>query len=185
VTPDPDPSTRYLVPGMFPTVLIRPYEDRDAEGVVANVRAVFDEYEFYWDAEGYCSDLYDVEGSFEAFWVVEHEDRVVGCVGYTSHDLVPGEPGTVDHDRVSATDAALFRMYVRPEARGHRLGERLTLTVMDEARARGRKALELWSDKKLVHAHAMYVRMGARIVGERICPGDPDESPEWGFYLPL
>jgi GNAT superfamily N-acetyltransferase len=74
---------------------------------------------------------------------------------------------------------------VLPEGRGHGLGARLTETVRAQARAQRRRAIELWSDFKLTHAHALYERLGAVRIGQRICPGDPDESPEWGFVLPV
>ncbi len=168
---------------------IRAWRPEDTEGVVATVRSVFDEYGFTWDAEGYCSDLNDAGTEYDRFWVVEHEGQVVGCVGLELHETIPGMPGTatvVDGvPRVAATDCELVRLYVRSEARGCGLGVRLTRTVLNEARGLGRQAVELWSDKKLVHAHLMYQSFGATIVGERICPGDPDESLEWGFILPV
>lgn len=168
---------------------LRPYRDTDQSGVVETMRSVYDEYGFAWDEDGYCSDLKRIPELYERFWVVEHDDEVVGFVGFSLHERVPGEPGSVTSiqgvPRSAATDCELHRLYVRSSARGHGLGVLLTQTVIDEARSRGCQGLEFWSDKKLTHAHAMYQRMGARIVGERICPGDPDESPEWGFYLAL
>ncbi len=169
--------------------IVRPFRPEDTDAVVQVVETVFREYGFSWDPEGYCADLWRVAETYDAFWVAELEGDVVGCVGFELHDPVPGVPGgvaVVEGDvRASATDCELVRLYVLPSARGHSLGRTLTETVRAEAMHRGREAIELWSDKKLVHAHALYERLGASRVGERICPGDPDQSPEWGFRLPV
>ncbi|MCW5939205.1 MAG: GNAT family N-acetyltransferase [Fimbriimonadaceae bacterium] len=167
--------------------LIRAFREADASSVVAVVRRVFDEYGFAWVEDGYCVDLYDVPGHYDAFWVAELQGRVVGGVGLKLHDTLPGQVGEVwSQDgvpRAAGSDCELCRLYVVPEGRGHRLGLLLTETVRAEAQSRGRLAIELWSDFKLTHAHALYERLGAVRIGQRVCPGDPDESPEWGFVL--
>jgi putative acetyltransferase len=168
--------------------LIRRFREGDSTAVVDVVRRVFEEYGFAWEPHGYCEDLGRIGEVYQAFWVVEN-DGIVGCVGFTEHPRIPGKAGIstiVDGvERAAASDCELHRLYVLPEARGQGLGRKLTQTVLDEARRRGRSALELWSDKKLTHAHALYEALGARKIGERICPGDPDLSPEWGFLLPI
>ncbi|MBL8065242.1 MAG: GNAT family N-acetyltransferase [Chthonomonadaceae bacterium] len=170
-------------------MLIREYRDGDGPGVVQSVQATYADYGFSWDADGYCKDLYDVPNSYEWFWVVESENEVVGCTALSLHRRVPGELGQTvvveGTPRVSATDCELHRLYIRPEVRGHRLGEKLLRTTCAKATELGCSTIEIWSDKKLTHAHGLYERLGAIKSGERICPGDPDESPEWGFYLPL
>jgi hypothetical protein len=55
---------------------------------------------------------------------------------------------------------------------------------MNEARHRQCHALEIWSDKLFKEAHQLYEKLGAQCIGDRICP-DPDQSPEWGYLLPL
>lgn len=176
------------------TMLIRPYGPEDAAGVVNTVKTVFLEYGFGWYPDTYCNDVYTVEETYGPpdnwFWVVESPSgEVVGCAGLCLQDRLPGEPGQmveVDGDRrVAGSDCEIVRLYVLPEARGHGLGKRLTLQVMDQARAAGRTHIELWSDKKLTHAHTMYENLGAVRVGDRICPGDPDEAWEWGYVLPV
>ncbi|MBS1715330.1 MAG: GNAT family N-acetyltransferase [Armatimonadetes bacterium] len=173
--------------------LVRPFRPEDTDAVVDAVKTVYDRYGFAWDPEGYCADLFDVARSYpepeNRFWTAEHEGRAVGCVGLMTFGRIPGERGSatvVDGDpRVAGADCELVRLYVHPDAWGLKLGRTLTQTVIEEARARGCDTLEIWSDKKLAHAHALYEGMGAVRVGERICPGDPDQSPEWGFALPL
>jgi hypothetical protein len=44
--------------------------------------------------------------------------------------------------------------------------------------------MEIWSDKKLLDGHRLYEKVGAVLVGERLCH-DPDQSPEWGLVLDL
>jgi hypothetical protein len=44
--------------------------------------------------------------------------------------------------------------------------------------------MEMWSDKRFEDAHRLYQKLGAEVVGERICH-DPDQSPEWGLLLPV
>ncbi len=171
--------------------MIRPFRQGDAPGVVETVREVFDEYGFTWDAEGYCSDLYSPERSYllpgGAFWVAEAEDgTIVACIGLLPHSLLPGELGEgIEFEgqmRAAATDCSLERLYVRLRARRMGLGSALTNLVREEAAVRRYRAIELWSDKKLVDAHRLYESLGARRIGDRIC-NDPDESPEWGFVF--
>lgn len=175
-----------------PIVTIRPATKGDSEGIVATVREVFEEYGFAWDKDDYCADLYDVEAHYLAkgnlFWVAEVGGVVVGTVGLEFFGKVAGELGGVTildgKVRVAGSDCSLERLYVRPSARGQGLGRALTELVINEAHARGREAMEIWSDKKLEDAHRLYGKFGASVVGERICD-DPDESPEWGMLLVL
>lgn len=173
--------------------VVRPVRAEDTDDVVRIVRTVFDVYGFTWEADGYCADLYDVANVYgppdARFWVAEHEGKVVGCVGLELFDRLPGALGDtviVDGDpRVASADCELVRLYVDPGAWGLGLGKTLTQTVLDEAAGQDKTVVELWSDKKLTHAHALYRGLGAQTVGERICPGDPDQSQEFGFALPV
>ncbi|HRI42727.1 MAG TPA: GNAT family N-acetyltransferase [Fimbriimonadaceae bacterium] len=172
--------------------IVRPYRTGDETGVVATVRAVYDEYGFTWDEHGYCADLYDLDGHYGgdafAFWIAETEAGIAGCGGLETFPLVPGEPPALvpgeGLPRLAGTDCGLLRLYVHPEARRQGIGSALFETVIAEARRRGCRALEIWSDKRLLDAHRLYERRGAVRVGERICD-DPDDSPEWGMLLRL
>ena len=156
------------------------------------IKTVYDEYDFPWEPDGYHADLWKIEETYitpgGGFWVAEHDGEVVGAVGLEVFPIIPGPYGeVVDHDgikRIGGADSELMRLYVLGKARGLKLGRRLSETVVEEARKRGRKTLEIWSDKVLTQAHALYQSQGATIVGERLC-SDPTEAPEWGMYIDL
>jgi putative acetyltransferase len=137
----------------------------DSPAAAAVVRAVYDEYGFTWDEEGYHADLRDVEASYAAFFVAERDGRIVGTAGLTGH-------------------GSLERLYVLPQARGSGAGAALFTAVAAEARRRRHSQLEIWSDKRFADAHRLYERLGARVVGERV-HDDPDSSHEWGLVLDL
>ena len=146
-------------------IVVRRARTADSGSASAVVRAVYDEYGFTWDELGYHSDLRDVEAAYSAFFVAELDGRVVGTAGLCAA-------------------GSLERLYVLPEARGAGAGSALLAAVADEARRRGHKRLEIWSDKRFEDAHRLYQRHGARVVGERV-HDDPDSSHEWGLVLDL
>lgn len=160
--------------------------------MVDTIRAVYIEYGFTWEEGGYHADLYDLESHYlrdgHRFWVALCEGRVVGTAALELFDAVPGVLGELvlfeDTVRIGGCDCALQRLYVHPEFRRAGIGSALFDRVLEEARAQGRRAMEIWSDKKLTKAHAMYERYGAVQAGDRICH-DPDQSPEWGMILEL
>jgi GNAT superfamily N-acetyltransferase len=144
---------------------IRRAVSHDSPAAAAIVRAVYEEYGFTWDEEGYHADLRDVEASYAAFFVAERDGRIVGTAGLTGH-------------------GSLERLYVLSEARGSGAGSALLTAVVAEARGCGHVQLEIWSDKRFADAHRLYERHGARVVGERV-HDDPDASHEWGLVLDL
>ena len=157
------------------------------------IKAVYDEYGFSWDPETYHADLYDLDGFYfdrgDLFWVAEVDQQVVGTVALEFFDVIPGQVGALVEiptslPRVGGTDCSLERLYVHPDARRSGVGSQLVETVFAEARKRGRKNLEMWSDKRFGDAHRLYGRYGAEVVADRICD-DPDVSPEWGLLVRL
>jgi GNAT superfamily N-acetyltransferase len=165
----------------------------DVPRVVEAVRLVYEEYGFTWDPEGYHADLYRAHEEYgppsAAFWVAERDGQIVGCMGMRRFPRLAGDVGEIVLDaagarRAGGCDGELVRLYVRPEWRRRGFGRALTLTGIEWARANGVAAIELWSDKRFDKARALYLSLGARIVGERICH-DPDASPEWGMVIPL
>lgn len=151
--------------------VIRIARSVDSVAVAAVVEAVYAEFGFTWEPEGYHGDLADVERGFAGFWVAELDGRVVGTAGLA-------EPSS----GLGGCDCSLERLYVVREARGTGSGSALLQTAIDEARARGRRCLEIWSDKRFVDAHRLYERFGARVIEERV-GDDPDASAEWGLVL--
>jgi len=177
--------------------ILRPAAQADALGAAAVVQAVFEEYGFIWEPEGYHLDLYQLDRFYaqrgHRFWVAERDGRIVGTVALERFSRVEGEagtrvlqegPGGLPQWRIAGCDCALERLYVHPSARRLGLGQALFAQTMTQARADGLQAMEIWSDKRFTDAHRLYQRAGARVVGERICH-DPDQSPEWGLVLPL
>ena len=165
----------------------------DVEEVVRVIRAVYEEYRFTWDPTGYHADLYDLQRHYfdrgHAFWVAQQEEgALIGTGALKFFDTLPGAPGTSrvidDAVRLGGCDCALARLYVHPLARRQGIGSMLVRTVLEEARRRGRRHLEIWSDKRFLNAHRLYGKFGAVPVSERICY-DPDESPECGLLIRL
>ncbi len=171
---------------------IRLATQADSLSAATIVKAVFDEYGFTWDEADYCADLYDLKGHYlelgHPFWVAEFGGEIVGTSALELYDTLPGSIGQPielkGKIRAASSDCSLERLYVHPKARGLGLGTALLRRTIDEAVSRGRKAMEIWSDKKLENAHRLYGHFGVTPIGDRICD-DPDESPEWGFVLGL
>ena len=169
-----------------------PWSERWAEGAVETIRAVYEEYGFTWEPEGYHSDLYDVRGRYLAdghrFWVYVEGETVLGTAALETYLRLSGHVGETvvagSKVRVAGTDGSVERLYVHPSARRRGIASVLMETVAMAAREDGCTALEVWSDKRFEGAHRLYEKLGARVVGERICD-DPDVSPEWGLVMPL
>jgi GNAT superfamily N-acetyltransferase len=164
----------------------------DEPGIQSVIRACYDEYGFTWDPSGYMADIYDLNthylGQGHQFYVAEYNGSVLGTAALTTFSRLPGHQGeAILHGgkvRVASSDCSLERLYVHPQHRRLGIGIALFEHILDAARSRGSTHLELWSDKKLTKAHALYGKYGAVTVGERICD-DPDESPEWGMLVQL
>jgi len=93
------------------------------------------------------------------------------------------EPGTIE----------LVSMWIRPDARGHGIGQALVETVVGWARARGMSRVHLWVAENNGHARLLYERCGFSPTAERQpLPSNPalteigmvreraDESPREG-----
>jgi GNAT superfamily N-acetyltransferase len=91
------------------------------------------------------------------FLVALDDERVIGCVA-----LKP----------LSATDAELKRMYVKPEYRGQRIGLRLVEALIAAAREAGFTKVVLDSHYKMSQAHRVYQGTGFRVIAP------PDDAPD-------
>jgi putative acetyltransferase len=148
--------------------VIEAYAERHGRAAVDVVQAVYREYGFTWEAEGYHRDLYDIDGYYARrggmFWAALVEGRVVGCAGVT----------------VEGRQAELHRMYVFVDFRGRGIGRRLLEAAIDFARARGCASMIIWSDVKFTAAHGLYEEFGFTRFGQRRC-NDPDQALEYGY----
>jgi GNAT superfamily N-acetyltransferase len=87
----------------------------------------------------------------EAAWIAELDGRRVGCVFCVAAD---------------ETTAQLRTLLVHPDARGHRLGSRLTRACVEFARRAGYQRIRLWTNDVLVAARGIYLAEGFRLVEE-------------------
>jgi putative acetyltransferase len=137
------------------------------------IREVFDEYEFTWEAGGYNADTEDVRSFYldggGAFWVMVVGGKIVGTGA-----IMPEGDGRCE----------LCRLYLAKECRGKGWGKLFYDFIIVEATKAGYREMEIWSDVKLLEAHKLYERSGAKFIGQRIC-NDPDQSLENGYTYDL
>ena len=89
-------------------------------------------------------------------------------------DLPVGLAGGIDE---GAGAAELVSMWVRPQARGRKVGAALVMAVADWARGRGLSQLNLWVTDGNQAARALYERCGFTPAGERQpLPSDPAQT---------
>jgi GNAT superfamily N-acetyltransferase len=97
-------------------------------------------------------------------------------------DLPVGLAGGIDE---GAGVAELVSMWVRPQARGRKVGAALVTAVVDWARGRGLSRLNLWVTDGNQAARALYERYGFTPAGERQpLPSDPAQT-EFRMMLSL
>ncbi|MDP9218987.1 MAG: GNAT family N-acetyltransferase [Actinomycetota bacterium] len=104
---------------------------------------------------------HDHQAAREAAWIAELDGRRVGCVFCVAAD---------------ERTAQLRILLVHPDARGKRLGARLTATCVAFARAAGYQRVRLWTNDPLVAAHRIYLAAGFSLV---------DEQPHTSFGVDL
>ena len=173
-------------------MILRPATAADSPAVAAVVEAVYAEYGFAWEPEGCQADLYDLGAHYldrgHLVWVVTEATGIQGVIGLRLFEPVPGPMGSaVELDgavRLAGCDSALARLYVHPRARRRGAGTDLLRAALEAARQRGRRAVEIWSDKRLEEAHRLYKRFGACPVADRLI-FDPDPCEEWGLVIHL
>lgn len=71
-------------------------------------------------------------------------------------------------DSNSAVTAALTSLWVEPGSRGHGVGDRLVIEVVEWAKAAGYSQVVLWVTEGNSHAEALYGRNGFIRTGEVI-----------------
>lgn len=120
---------------------------------IAAVRTLFTDYlrfvEDFLGAslafQGTEREFADFPQTYDALFLATLGATPVGACG-----LKPFESGICE----------LKRLYVAPQGRGHGLGEKLTLAVIAAARHAGYAAIHLDTNPGLVHANAVYERLG-------------------------
>ena len=175
-----------------PPFTIRAAVANDWTAATEVVRAVYDEYGFTWDEADYHADLYNLAEFYldkgHRFWIAETDEGPVGTAALEIFDPIPGLCGGIVQyegaSRIGGCDCALQRLYVVKSGRRSGVGSALMKMVVDTARQLEKRNLEIWSDKRFVEAHRLYGKADAITVGDRICH-DPDQSPEWGLYIPI
>jgi putative acetyltransferase len=129
--------------------------DSDAQGLIALIGAVYDEYPgCVLDVPGEEPDLEAIASAYSQkggqFWVAVESDRVVGCVGW-----VPSTDPETPADWIR-----LCKLYVARTHRRQGLASSLCARVEAAAQARGAGGIELWSDTRFLDAHRFYTRRG-------------------------
>jgi GNAT superfamily N-acetyltransferase len=125
----------------------------DAAPDVSVIRTLFREYA---DSLGFSLDFQDFEGELAALpgfyappggalLLATVDGAPAGCAGLRPLEDSIGE---------------LKRVYVRPDARGHGIGRRLTETILAIARDAGYERIRLDTAPGLEIAHGLYERMG-------------------------
>jgi GNAT superfamily N-acetyltransferase len=125
---------------------------------LAQVRELFQEY---WDSFGFtpCFQNFGRE-------LAELPGAYVPPGGRLALALVDGLPaGCAALRRIDATRCEAKRLYVKPEARGHRVGATLLNWIIAEARAAGYRELVGDTMPVMQQALAMYDRIGFERTG--------------------
>ena len=156
-------------------LVVRAVDDlRDPPGIVALIGLCFSDYpDCFLDVDREERGLLAPSRSYDRFWVVTWQDRVLGTIALGEHE-VDGEPGV-----------ELKKLYVHPWLRGRGMGRRLCLLVEDHARSTRRGLIELWTDTRFETAHAMYAHLGYRRTGEIRPLHDLSRTEEYRFLKRL
>jgi len=120
---------------------------------------------------------YAREATFgEEQWLARLHDRAVTYLAYLPGSAEPaGIAGVyIDGDDADGQRPEIVSMWVRPAARGQRVGETLIGATADWARRRGFADLLLWVTESNTPARRLYERCGFALTGERMAlPRDP------------
>ena len=134
-------------------VTIRIFEPRDRDAVRDLVLAVMSEFGFGANVGGVLQDLAALEERYAAprgrFFVAERGGAIIGTVAIRFKDERTCE---------------LKRLYLRADARGEGLGQRLYETAEAFARDAGYAKIWLDSSRRFKRAHALYERNGFVLV---------------------
>ena len=132
-------------------------EEADSPRAIEEVSALFSEYQAALGLDlgfqGFAEELAGLPGAYARprgrLLLARSEGVAVGCAGLRPFDTMIGE---------------IKRLYVRPSARGHDLGRRLTVRLIEEARAIGYERLYLDTLPSMSSAQRLYESLGFRDV---------------------
>ncbi len=155
---------------------LRAGRDEDGAGLIALIERCFADYPgCVLDVDGEMPELHAIATAFAAldgrFWVVADEGAIVGCVG-----AVP----TADRAGLE-----LRKMYVAHSHRRRGLGRALGELIDIEAKERGSRYVEIWSDTRFLEAHRLYASLGYEQTGETRELQDVSRSLEYYFRKTL
>jgi ribosomal protein S18 acetylase RimI-like enzyme len=146
-------------------VLIRPASAADIPGV----RAMLLEYAAWIDLDlayqEFEAELDHLPGDYApptgALLVAEFCGGEISSLPRRSSDEISrAKAGVIALRRRDAETCEMKRLYVRPAARGQRLGEALVHRLLDEARRRGYRTIVLDTLPAMRGAQALYERLG-------------------------
>jgi GNAT superfamily N-acetyltransferase len=103
-------------------------------------------------------------------WLARLTDRAVTYLAYVPGSAEPaGIAGVylLDDDDDGSRRPEVVSMWVRPAARGQKVGEELVQATADWTRSRGFDALALWVTEPNAPARRLYERCGFTPTGER------------------
>ena len=113
------------------------------------VKALFREYSKWLDVDicfqGFEAEMARLPESYVALLLAKSGDDPIGAVGLVEH-----EPGICE----------MKRLYLSPGARGEKLGERLAVAILEEAKAQSYTSMVLHTLPQLKAAQALYRKLG-------------------------
>lgn len=138
--------------------------------------ALFREYArslpFALDYQGFEEELSSLPGKYASpaglILIAQHLGHPVGCIAMRPIAPMPGDPEPV---------CEMKRMYVRPAARGLKLGRMLAESLLDHARHAGYALMKLDTESDFIPAVTLY-----KSLGFAECPdynGDPMPNTLW------
>ena len=142
-------------------ITIQPIEEIHDTAMAQIIRRSLEEFgankpgTVYFDEEtDHLTRLFRTPGS--SYNVALHNGQLLGGAGvFPTKGLEPGM-------------AELVKMYIRPEARGIGLGERLMHLCMEQAREMGYSKLYLETLPELTRAIPLYIRLGFETIPEQL-----------------
>ncbi|HEY1795475.1 MAG TPA: GNAT family N-acetyltransferase [Stellaceae bacterium] len=171
------PSLPEGVIGAYAGVILRHVRDEDSAAIVSLISSIWSEYPgkvlaATQDMPELLAPATNYAAANGRFWVVEARGEIIGTVALkpNAHD-----PSIVE----------LQKMYVAHRLRRNGLGSFLCSLVEREARERGSRAIELWSDIKLLDAHRHYRRYGFTRGSQRRYVADASRTVQYYYRLDL